>query len=144
LGEREHKRIELVWREAVLSDVLGPTLSIVCEPCGRHETYDVARLMERHGDAKMTDLLQALANCPKARSANYPRSVQRGIRKAGLIVQLDEERLGLRRILALPRGVTSSSTRAWTLGFLAKRPRPRIDIEDGIADAVQGPRSSRA
>ena len=26
--------------------------------------------MERHGDAKMTDLLQTLANCPKARSAN--------------------------------------------------------------------------
>ena len=23
----------------ILSDVLGPTLSIVCEPCGRHETY---------------------------------------------------------------------------------------------------------
>ena len=28
----------------ILSDVLGPTLSIVCEPCGRHETYNVARL----------------------------------------------------------------------------------------------------
>ena len=26
--------------------------------------------MEQHGDAKMTDLLQTLANCPKARSAN--------------------------------------------------------------------------
>jgi hypothetical protein len=26
--------------------------------------------MERHGDAKMTNLLQTLANCPKARSAN--------------------------------------------------------------------------
>jgi len=46
----------------ILSDVLRPTLSIVCEPCGRHETYNVARLMERHGDAKMTDLLQTLAN----------------------------------------------------------------------------------
>ena len=45
-------------------------MPIVCEPCGRHETYSVARLMERHGDAKMTDLLQTLANCPKARSAN--------------------------------------------------------------------------
>ena len=42
----------------ILSDVLGPTLSIGCEPCGRHETYKVARLMERYGDAKMTDLLQ--------------------------------------------------------------------------------------
>ncbi|MGB3582980.1 MAG: hypothetical protein WBA40_17985 [Roseiarcus sp.] len=26
-----------------LSDVRNPTLSIVCEPCGRHETYNVAR-----------------------------------------------------------------------------------------------------
>jgi hypothetical protein len=54
----------------VLSDVLRPTLSIVCEPCGRHETYNVVRLMELHGDAKMTELLQTLANCPKARSAS--------------------------------------------------------------------------
>ena len=54
----------------ILSDVLGPTLSIVCQPCGRRETYNLARLMERHGNAKMTDLLQTLANCPKARSAN--------------------------------------------------------------------------
>ena len=54
----------------ILSDVRGPTLSIVCESCGRHETYNVARLMERHGNAKMTDLLQTLANCPKARSAS--------------------------------------------------------------------------
>jgi hypothetical protein len=26
--------------------------------------------MERHGDAKLTDLLQTLANCPKGRSAS--------------------------------------------------------------------------
>ena len=54
----------------ILSDVLIPTLSIVCEPCGRHETYNVARLMERHGDAKLTDLLVEIAKCPKARSAS--------------------------------------------------------------------------
>lgn len=54
----------------ILSDVRNPTLSIVCEPCGRHETYNVAHLIEQHGDAKLTDLLQRLANCPKARSAN--------------------------------------------------------------------------
>ena len=54
----------------ILSDVLRPTLSIVCEPCGRRGTYNVARLMERHGDAKLTDLLQTLANCPKTRSAS--------------------------------------------------------------------------
>ena len=54
----------------VLSDVRSPTLSIVCEPCGLHRTYKVERLMERHGDAKLTDLLQTLANCQKARSAS--------------------------------------------------------------------------
>jgi hypothetical protein len=53
-----------------LSDVLSPTLSIVCEPCNRHGRYSVARLLEEHGDAKLTDLLQALADCPKARSAS--------------------------------------------------------------------------
>jgi|HubBroStandDraft_6_1064221.scaffolds.fasta_scaffold401497_2 hypothetical protein len=53
-----------------LSDVRDPALSIICEPCSRRETYDAARLMERHGDAKLIDLLQTLANCPKARSAS--------------------------------------------------------------------------
>ena len=53
-----------------LSDVRQPTLSIVCEPCGRRGAYKMARLMEQHGYAKLTDLLQTLANCPKARSAS--------------------------------------------------------------------------
>ena len=51
-----------------LSDVLSPTLSIVCEPCNRHGRSNVARLVEEHGDAKLTDLLQTLASCPKTRS----------------------------------------------------------------------------
>ena len=51
-------------------DLRSPTLSIVCEPCGRRERYNVQQLMEQHGDAKLTDLLQTLANCPKARSAS--------------------------------------------------------------------------
>ena len=53
-----------------LSDVLSPTLSIVCEPCSRHGRYSVARLVEEHGDAKLTELLVTLTNCPKARSAS--------------------------------------------------------------------------
>ena len=53
-----------------LSDVREPTLSIVCEPCSRRGRYSVAKLMEQHGDAKLTDLLQMLADCPKARSAS--------------------------------------------------------------------------
>ena len=54
----------------VLSDLHNLTLSIVCEPCGRHGTYNVARLIEQHGDAKLTDLLLTLANCPKTRSVS--------------------------------------------------------------------------
>jgi hypothetical protein len=54
----------------ILSDVRGPTLTIVCQPCGRRGRYAVARLLEEHGDAKLTDLLQVLADCPRARSAS--------------------------------------------------------------------------
>jgi hypothetical protein len=54
----------------VLSDLRNPTLSIVCQPCGRRGTYSVARLMEQHGDARLTDLLQALADCPNASVAS--------------------------------------------------------------------------
>jgi hypothetical protein len=51
-----------------LSDFRVPTLSIECEPCGRRGRYNVARLMEQHGDAKLPELRHILANCPKARS----------------------------------------------------------------------------
>jgi hypothetical protein len=54
-----------------LSDVREPTLSVVCGPCGRRGRYSVARLMEQYGgDAKLTDLLHTLADCPKASSAS--------------------------------------------------------------------------
>jgi hypothetical protein len=51
-----------------LSDVRDPTLTIVCEPCGRAGRYNVDKLIAVHGDAKLTDLLVTLANCEKARS----------------------------------------------------------------------------
>jgi len=54
----------------VLSDVRAPTLMIVCEPCGRRGQYNVERLMAEHGDAKLTELIVILANCPKARTAS--------------------------------------------------------------------------
>jgi hypothetical protein len=53
-----------------LSDFLVPTLSIECEPCGRAERYNVAKLMEQHGDARLPDLLYVLADCPKAKAAS--------------------------------------------------------------------------
>jgi hypothetical protein len=53
-----------------LSDVRGPNLTIACEPCGRRGRYNVAKLMAKHGDAKLTDLLVTLADCPRARSTS--------------------------------------------------------------------------
>ena len=52
-----------------LSDVRGTTLGIVCQPCAGRRRYAVARLIEEYGDAKLTELLVTLANCPKANSA---------------------------------------------------------------------------
>ena len=37
--------------------------------CARRGRYAVARLLEAHGDAKLTELLTILAACPKASSA---------------------------------------------------------------------------
>jgi hypothetical protein len=51
-----------------LSDVHAPTLTIVCQPCGRRGRYNVARLIEKHGDTNLPSLLPMLASCPKAQS----------------------------------------------------------------------------
>jgi hypothetical protein len=64
-----------------LADVRSLTLSIVCEPCARRGRYVVARLIDEYGDAKLTDLLQSLADCPKANArcnAVYEGLVMRG------------------------------------------------------------------
>jgi hypothetical protein len=53
-----------------LADVRGSSLTIVCEPCGRRVRYSVARLLETHGDAKLTDLLITLADSEKTSSAS--------------------------------------------------------------------------
>jgi hypothetical protein len=50
--------------------VRAQTLTIVCEPCERRGQYNVERLMAEHGDAKLTDLLTTLADCPKTQSAS--------------------------------------------------------------------------
>jgi hypothetical protein len=36
----------------ILADVRAPTLSIVCERCGRFGRYDVKRLIAVHGAAR--------------------------------------------------------------------------------------------
>ena len=53
----------------ILSDVRGPALAIVCEPCGQRG-YNVDRLIAEHGDAKLTDLLGTFADARKARSVS--------------------------------------------------------------------------
>jgi hypothetical protein len=53
-----------------LSDVREPTLTIVCEPCGRRGLYNVERLVAKHGNAKILYLLAELTNCPKVQSTN--------------------------------------------------------------------------
>jgi hypothetical protein len=68
-----------------LSDVREPTLTVVCEPCGRRGRYNVERLMEKHGDEKILYLLSTLTNCPKTHSADiYDRCKARyeGLRLA--------------------------------------------------------------
>jgi hypothetical protein len=44
--------------------------TITCRPCGRRGRYNVAKLIETHGDPKLPELLQRLAQCPKARPAS--------------------------------------------------------------------------
>jgi hypothetical protein len=51
-----------------LSDVREPTLTIVCQPCGRLGRYNVEGLMAKHGDAKILFVLPALTSCPKTQS----------------------------------------------------------------------------
>jgi hypothetical protein len=40
----------------VLSDVRGPTLTIVCAACGPRGRYNIEGLMTEHGDAKVCDV----------------------------------------------------------------------------------------
>ena len=72
-----------------LADVRGPFLSIVCEPCGRHGRYRVAWLIERYGgDAKLTDLLQTIADCPKGARPTSMIDARRFIRGFAVMVDL--------------------------------------------------------
>jgi hypothetical protein len=52
-----------------LSDVREPTLTIVCESCGRRWRYNVDRLIAKHGNAK---ILYLLAELTAAQRRNQP------------------------------------------------------------------------
>jgi hypothetical protein len=46
--------------------VISPTLTLACKACARRGVYRFARLMAKHGDAKIPDLRRFLsADCPK-------------------------------------------------------------------------------
>jgi hypothetical protein len=68
-GDRSKERSTSV--SYILSDVLQPTLTVICESCGRRGRYSVARLIEKHGDAKLTTLLDTLTGCPKPRKGDF-------------------------------------------------------------------------
>jgi hypothetical protein len=48
----------------ILTRVRSPTLVLACAACGRRGRYRVAKLLMKHGDAVLTDLLRTLADCP--------------------------------------------------------------------------------
>ena len=78
-----------------LLDLCSPTPAIVCEPCDRRGRYAVTKLLEEHGDAKLTDLLVTLADCPKTRSASSmtgARRFTRGLRVASSARSLSDPR----------------------------------------------------
>jgi hypothetical protein len=62
-----------------LSDVETPFLDVVCAPCGRRGRYAVARLMAKHGDARLTDLLTILARSASTTGARPVRGAGRAI-----------------------------------------------------------------
>jgi hypothetical protein len=48
-----------------LSDFRVPTLSIECEPCARRGRYNVAKLMEKYGDAKLPEAAACARELPQ-------------------------------------------------------------------------------
>ena len=70
-------------RDAItLADVREQSLELVCQPCGRRGSYNVERLIAKHGaDVRLPDLLTILADCQKARSFSiYDRCKARYVR----------------------------------------------------------------
>jgi hypothetical protein len=52
----------------VLSDLAAHYLALAREPSGWRGRHTVARLLDKRGDAKLTDRIPTLANCDKART----------------------------------------------------------------------------
>jgi hypothetical protein len=63
-----------------LSDLIAPTLTLVCEPCGRKAVYNVARLKNKYAaTARLTDQRSFLTiDCPN-RGKRDPRPMPGGV-----------------------------------------------------------------
>ena len=61
---------------SIFPDRKRPSRSVGREPRGKSGTLRTVRPAE-HSDAKLTDLLHTLADCPKARSPSNPRPIAR-------------------------------------------------------------------
>ena len=67
-----------------LSDLIAPRLTLVCARCERRGVYSVARLMAKHGDARLTDLRSFLtADCPKRAKRSIDLAVVEGVLVSG-------------------------------------------------------------
>jgi hypothetical protein len=54
---------------SALTLVREQSLELVCQPCGRRGSYNVERLIAKHGaDMRLPELLTILADCPKAQA----------------------------------------------------------------------------
>ena len=91
-----------------LSDFRTPTCSIECEPCGRRGRYNVARLMEKYGDAKLPELRHVLANCPKAKSHSIHDQVQGQVRRGQPVLSRRQPQ----DVLTRPLGITIACPRS--------------------------------
>ena len=55
LRDHAHTRLGVILSLLCPPDIRVPTLSIECAPCGRAGRYNVAKLMEEHGDARLPE-----------------------------------------------------------------------------------------
>jgi hypothetical protein len=67
-------------RWLVLSDVQSPTLSIVCEPCGRRGRYSMAKLIFGARRREADGPSSGARRLPEGELDQHPRPVQGGLR----------------------------------------------------------------
>jgi hypothetical protein len=123
----------------ILSDLLEPTLAIGCERCGRHGRYNVRRLIAAHGrDARLPDLLAALANCEKSGLLSiHDRCMAKfeGFRDGSLRFRLRSfERLRVRSLRMFLRKLAMFfGGRGMVLGLILLTARGGVRPDDGDA-----------